>query len=113
MIVSLLAALIAVQPVSAPALSPESRALLRCSAAFAIVSRRQANGDPAAQRWPALAVRGREFFVRSLAQLMDETGLDRDGIAWLAAAEAKTLQDSGEAYRMMPSCLVMLEASGV
>lgn len=113
MITPLIAALLAAQPAPAPALSQESRALLRCSAAFALVSRRQANGDPTAQRWPALEVRGREFFVRSLAQLMDQTGLDRDGIAWLAGAEAKALQDSGEADKVMPSCLVMLESSGV
>lgn len=113
MITPLLAALLAAQPAPAPVLSQESRALLRCSAAFALVSRRQANGDATARRWPALDVRGREFFVRSLAQLMDQTGLDRDGIALLAGVEAKALQDSGEADAIMPSCLVMLESSGV
>ena len=115
MISPLVAILLAAAPApeQAPNLSQESRALLRCSAAFALVSGRQAQGDPAALRWPALETRGREFFVRSLAQLMDETGLDRDGIAWLAAFEAKAMRDSGEADKMMPACLVMLEASGV
>ena len=115
MLTELLAAALALQaaPAAPPALSQENRALLRCSAAFAIVSRRQANGDAVALRWPALEVRGREFFVRSLAQLMDQTGLDRDGIAWLAGFEAKALQDSGETDKVMPSCLLMLEASGV
>lgn len=115
MFTPLLAALLAASPASAqaPTLSQENRALLRCSAAFAIVSRRQSDGDPAARRWPMLETRGREFFVRALAQLMDQTGLDREGIAWLAGAEAKALQDSGETDKLMPSCLVMLEASGV
>ncbi len=119
MLTPLLAAALALQaapedPSSpTPVLSQESRALLRCAAAFAIVSRRQANGDPIALRWPALEERGREFFVRSLAQLMDETGLNRDGIARLAGAEAKALQDSDEADRLMPVCLVMLESSGI
>jgi hypothetical protein len=115
MLSSLLAAALALQtaPAAPPNLSQEGRALLRCSAAFALVSRRQANGDPAAQRWPALETRGREFFVRSLAQLMDQTGLDRDGIAWLAGIEAKALADSGETDKVMPACLLMLEASGV
>lgn len=113
MFTPLFAALLAAQPAPAPTLSQESRALLRCSAAFAIVSRRQANGDPTAQRWPALETRGREFFVRALAQLMDQTGLDRDGIALLAGMEAKTLQDNGETEKLMPSCLVMLDSSGV
>jgi hypothetical protein len=113
MLTPLLAALLAAQPAPAPVLSQESRALLRCSAAFALMSRRQANGDPVALRWPALEARGREFFVRSLAQLMDQTKLDRDGIAWLAGAEAKALQESGETDKLMPACLVMLESSGV
>jgi hypothetical protein len=98
---------------SMPQLSQESRALLRCSAAFAMVSQWQAMGDASARQWPALEVRGREFFVRAMARLMDETGLDREGIAWLAGVEAKALRDSGETYKIMPTCLMMLEASGV
>ncbi|MDP5102356.1 MAG: hypothetical protein NWP98_00335 [Erythrobacter sp.] len=100
-------------PDATPVLSQESRALLRCSAAFALVSRRQADGDPAALRWPVLEIRGREFFVRSLAQLMDKTGLDRGSVAMLAQAEAAALQTSGESDTVMPACLVMLESSGV
>ncbi|PKP92062.1 MAG: hypothetical protein CVT75_08290 [Alphaproteobacteria bacterium HGW-Alphaproteobacteria-14] len=115
MLTSLLAAALMLQaaPTQTPALSQENRALLRCAAAFAVVSQRQAIGDPAAGQWPDLATRGREFFVRAMAQLMDQTGLDRDGIAWLAGFEAKALRDSGETDRLMPSCLLMLEASGV
>jgi hypothetical protein len=120
MLSSLIATALVLQVASAPPpaqpafpLSQESRALLRCSAAFAIVSRRQAYDDPTARRWPALETRGREFFVRSLAQLMDETGLDRDGIALLAGLEAKALRDSGDTDKIMPSCLLMLEASGL
>jgi hypothetical protein len=86
---------------------------LRCAAAFAVVANAQASGDASAQQWPALGTRGREFFVRALAQLMDETGLDRDGIALLAGLEAKALRDSGDTDKIMPSCLLMLEASGL
>jgi hypothetical protein len=118
MLMPFLAAALALQAPSEaapapPPLSQDSRALLRCSAAFAMVAQWQAMGDASALRWPALGTRGREFFVRSLAQLMDETGLDRDGIAWLTGVEAKALRDSGETYKIMPSCLLMLEASGV
>jgi hypothetical protein len=119
MLTSFLAAALALQAAPAspsapsPTLSQENRALLRCSAAFAMVAQWQTMGDASALRWPALGTRGREFFVRSLAQLMDDTGLDRDGIAWLAGLEAKALRDSGETYKIMPSCLLMLEASGV
>ncbi len=94
-------------------LSQESKALLRCSAAFAMVSHGQSTGNEAALRWPKLDTRGREFFVRSMAQLMDESGLDRDGIARLVSAEAQRLWDAGEVDKVMPACLVMLESSGV
>lgn len=98
----------------APAtLSQSNRALLRCSAVFALVSHRQALGDAAALKWPDLSERGREFFVRALAQLMDETGMDRNAIAASVGAEARELAADGEADAVMPACLVMLEASGV
>ena len=113
------AALLAASVQSAPAssatpdLSQSSKALLRCSAAFAMVSHGQSNGNEAALKWPKLETRGREFFVRSLAQLMDETGLDRPGISRLVSAEAQLLWDRGEIDKVMPSCLVMLDGSGV
>lgn len=94
-------------------LSQENAALLRCSAAFALVSFGQQNGDPSAQKWPAIDPRGREFFVRSLAKLMDDTGLDRDQISQLASAEAQRLLDENQVDEVMPSCLLMLETSGV
>lgn len=115
MITTLFAAALALQ--SAPAdpvvISQENRALLRCAAAFALVSHGQANGDAAARQWPEMGTRGREFFVRALAQVMDATGSDRTAIAELAAAEARTLSTSGDVARIMPTCLAMLESSGV
>jgi hypothetical protein len=97
-------------PEPAP-LSQENRALLRCAAAFALVAQGQAAGDPQAKAWPDLTLRGREFFVRALAQLMDATGRDRAGIAALANSEAQALAASGEVHKVMPSCLLMLEAA--
>ncbi|MEE4201662.1 hypothetical protein [Erythrobacter sp.] len=94
-----------------PALSLSAQATLRCSAAFAMVAHGQSIGNEDARQWPDLATRGREFFVRSLAQLMDETGLDRAGIAALVEAEAQRLWDSGETQQVMPACLVMLGAA--
>jgi hypothetical protein len=126
MITSILAAaLVAASPVSpsaSPSVSPSSepqslsqshRALLRCSAAFALVSHQQAAGDAQARKWPDLGERGREFFVRALAQLMDETGMDRETIAAAARAEAGELATRGDTGKVMPGCLMMLEASGV
>lgn len=113
MLTPLLAAALALQPApDAPRLSAEQRALLRCAAAIAILAEGQANGNLAAQKWPPVEVRGREFFVRALAQLMDQTGLDRAGISRLISAEAQGLWDRGETEQVMPACLVMLDRSG-
>ncbi|TRD11010.1 hypothetical protein FGU71_03515 [Erythrobacter insulae] len=95
------------------ALSQQSKAVVRCSAAFALVSFGQGNGNEDALKWPKLEPRGREFFVRSLARLMDETGLDQAGIADLVGKEAQNLWDNDKVNDVMPGCLVMLEASGV
>jgi hypothetical protein len=115
MLTPLLAAALALQaaPAAPPNLSQEDRALLRCSAAFALVAEGQAKGNAAAKKWPPVEVRGREFFVRALARLMDATGLDRDGISQLVGAEAQAIWDNGEVEKVMPACLVMLDASGV
>jgi hypothetical protein len=48
-----------------------------------------------------------------MAQLMDASGLDRAGIAQLAGKEAEALKASGEVSKVMPSCLLMLEAAGI
>lgn len=98
-------------PAEPAPLPQESRALLRCAAAFALVARGQADGDAAAKAWPDLTTRGREFFVRAMAQLMDETGRDRAGITALAQAEAQALTANDDVTKIMPSCLLMLEAA--
>ncbi len=110
-----LATLLALQaaPAEPQPLGQENRALLRCAVAFAMVSGGQASGDPQALKWPQLGTRGREFFVRAMAQLMDATGRDRAAISALANAEAQALAANDEVARIMPTCLVMLEASGV
>lgn len=104
-----------VPPATPPAtpLSQENQALVRCSAAFALVSFGQESGNADAQKWPAIDPRGREFFVRALAQVMDETGLQRHAVAGLVQAEAQRLLDEEQVDAVMPACLTMLEASGV
>ena len=47
----------------------------------------------------------------ALAQLMDETGRDRTAIAALAQTEAQALTANGDVAKIMPSCLLMLEAA--
>ncbi|MXO84397.1 hypothetical protein GRI35_13560 [Altererythrobacter aestiaquae] len=95
------------------ALSLEQRTALRCSAAFAIIAGAQATGDEKALGYPPLAERGQEFFVRFSAGLMDSKGLTRDAVAAMLRAEAQKMSAAGEVHQVMPSCLLLLEGSGV
>jgi hypothetical protein len=94
-----------------PQLTDEQRILLHCSATFALVSGRQHAGDKAALALPDVTVRGREYFVRALVELMDQAHLDHDTVARLVQEEAARLQDSPELIQGMPACLASLEAS--
>ncbi|WP_271439426.1 hypothetical protein [Pontixanthobacter luteolus] len=98
---------------SLPPVSLEQKTALRCAAAFAIVADGQSRGNAEASNWPALGERGREFFVRVSAQMMDEVGLERGQVAALIQREAQDLWDSGETQQVMPSCLLLLETSGI
>lgn len=91
-----------------PPLSLEHRMLLRCSAAFALVAARQDAGLAEAQAYPALGVRGREFFVRASARVMDEAGLDRAAVAAALTAEARDLAGGDDMAQVMPVCLGLL-----
>ena len=96
-----------------PQLTAQQSATLRCSAAFAIVAQGQGEGVEAALAYPPMNKRGREFFVRSTARLMDELSLDRTALQELAAKEARDLQNEGAVDEVMPACLMMLDASGL
>ena len=100
------------RPASAMAQAPdlylEQRMLLRCSAAFALVVHKQAAGDAAAQQYPDLSDRGREFFIRASAQVMDETGLSRDVLAQALRIEAQDLTTTDAVDQVMPVCLTIL-----
>jgi len=115
-----LSAALPAQETSAPAPPPqltlEQATLLRCSAAFAIVAAEQDRQTEAALAFPPLKERGREYFVRSGARLMDELQLSREGVQALFAAEAEKLQPSAGERRVdavMEPCLLSLEASGL
>lgn len=111
----------AAPPEQAPALPPqaaaefslEQRAALRCAAAFALAAEAQSRGDPQALALPPLAERGREYFVRLSAAIMDDTGQPRDAIAANLLAEAQGLVQRGERYAAVPPCLILLDAAGL
>ena len=71
-----------------PKLTLEQSSALRCSVAFGLVHQAQRAGDGSASDYPVMAQRGQEFFVRTTARLMDETGADRETVPSLFAENA-------------------------
>lgn len=110
---SLLAAPALAQEGEGPALSLEHRMLLRCSATFALVAGQQGDSDSQVTADAAFAERGREFFVRSSAQVMDEAGLDRQQIADALRAEADEIRQSDNLEALLPVCMNVLAQSGL
>lgn len=100
-------------PVAPAQLSLDQRTALRCAAAFALGAEAQARGDRQAADLPPLATRGREYFVRLSARIMDETGLPRDVIAAALMDQAQQLVSTGERHSAVPPCLVLLDAAGL
>ena len=98
-------------PAPVKPLTMQQETALKCSAAFAIGATMQARGE--GREWPALMPRGREFFVRVSARLMDDTGRTRDQVAAELTAQARTLADPAALAAAMPPCLLLLDASGV
>jgi len=104
-----------------PRFTLEHRMLLRCSAAFAIVAGRQQRGEAGALAYPALGERGREYFVRASARLMDDLKLSREQVEASLRAEVEGLQkattERGDPAAtidgVMQPCLSALEASGL
>ena len=113
MALTILAPALALALQASPPLTLQQQTTVRCAAAFALVTEDQANGDAEALQYPVLGTRGKEFFVRALAQLMDETGMNREAIGALMTAEAQRLRAEGGVGDITPGCLLLLDASGL
>ena len=122
LLLGLLPGVLAAQPIDvqtqAEAAAPvvrlraEQTTALRCAVVFAVVERRQAAGQDT--DLPRLEGRGREFFVRTMARLMDDTGADRAALAALARTEAERLAATPGGHRAaLPGCLGLLTAAGL
>jgi hypothetical protein len=106
---------------TAPQLSLEQTMQLRCSAAFAIVADEQERGVASARAYPPLGERGKEYFVRSGARLMDDLHLTREQLQAALKGEVEGLQKQAiEAQDpaafvdgVMRPCLLALDASGL
>lgn len=113
---TMLAALSLAAAPAAPAplsLDPQQSAALRCGVVFALGARMQQERSPAAAGWPDLATRGKEFFVRVTAKLLDETGATREALSARATREVPALQTDGAVAAAMPGCLPLLAAAGL
>jgi len=86
----------------------------RCGIAFAVVEGMQKAGHPGANELATLEGSGaREFFVLAMVRLMDETGLDREALEQIVGVEVQRhmAEEGRSALEMIPSCLLLLEAS--
>ncbi|WP_095012095.1 hypothetical protein [Tsuneonella mangrovi] len=98
-------------PPPAVQLNPQQQEAVRCSAALAIVAGIQNAGG--GKKWPPMAKRGKDFFVRVSAQLMDETGMTQEQVAALMKAQAQKLVEDPDFATVVPPCLDLLKASGL
>lgn len=98
-------------PVPFPNLTLGQQTGLRCSAAFAMVAAGQAKAEPDALAFPPLGQRGREYFVRVAAQMMDQTGATREQLQFMMLREATAIRSEGtkSLSGLMPPCLVLLD----
>ena len=91
-----------------PQFTLEQRMLLRCSAGFAIAAMLQEQDAAIVAQYPPLAERGREFFVRASARVMDEAELDRTQIEDALTDEANEIVAQGSLPQVMAACLPLL-----
>ncbi len=98
---------------AADALNPAQHFKLRCAAAFARLADAQAHGDARVRQYPELGERGREYFVRAAAEVMEDTGWSREQVKAALTAEASDLSQKGALDAALPLCLKSLDASGV
>ena len=112
MLTFLAALTLAAAPAAEPVLTPPQAAALRCGIVFALGAKMQADKVPLAAGWPPLDTRGKEYFVRVTAKLMDDTGASREVLAAMAMRQVAALSDPRATAAAMPGCLPLLEASG-
>lgn len=97
-------------------MSLQQKTGLRCSVALALVADRQRAGETpgnADGAYPDTGPRAREFFVRNLAGLMEDERYTREWIVLAIEREREELAQPGALDAVMPTCLMLLDASGL
>lgn len=100
-------------------LNLEQETALRCSAAFALVAYDQSRKAPGSERYPALGMRGREYFVLTTADLMDATGATREQVQVMFKSRVGSLQQGSIEAKdpvafvkaTLTPCLALLDAA--
>jgi len=96
-------------------LTAENNALITCSAAFAIDSVPTLEGQNrlgySEEDLSDMVKQRREFFVRSLVKIMDETGMSRDQVSEKVRSTVSRIVDQGTIATILPACSQILEAS--
>ena len=103
---------LAAAPAAEPVLNPPQAMALRCGVVFALGARLQAENLPIALGWPPLGTRGKEYFVRVTAKLMDDTKASREMLSAMAMRQVPSLGTPSAIAAAMPGCLPLLDASG-
>lgn len=67
---------------------------VHCALVFAEVTRQQSNAEPRADRFPAMAKSGREFFVRTGARTIDDKAVTLETIEAYYVSRLEALKDS-------------------
>ena len=112
MLTFLAAVTLAAAPAEEPVLTPPQAEALRCAVAFAIGAKLQEDKSPLAAGWPDLTTRGKEYFVRATAKLMDDTKASRETLTAMVMRQMRALIVPGDTAAAIPGCLPLLDASG-
>lgn len=96
-----------------PNINIEQRMLVRCSAAFALLTNRQESGEEWALAYPLLGARGQEFFIAATSRVITEAQLADEHIEYLLRAEAEQLLEGDLLADILPVCLRLLDQSGL
>ena len=104
---------LAAAPAGEPTLTPPQAQALRCGVVFALGAKLQEQKSPVAASWPPLGARGREYFVRVTAGLMDDTKASRDVITAMTMRQVAELSNPLALSAAMPGCLPLIDAAGL
>lgn len=91
-------------------------AAARCGVAFAMIEGLQKAGAPGIEEWPSIeSINGKEYFVQTVAKMIEERGWSREKVMSLVQKEADILKADlpDRLNELRTACLAMKESSGL